>query len=49
MVNANKSLMSLFAADVMSRNMVMIPRQMSLHGAAHMLSLAGVYRRARPR
>lgn len=41
MVNASKSLMSLCAGDVMSRNMVMIPRQMSLHGAAHMLSIAG--------
>ena len=41
MVNASKSLMSLCAADVMSHNMVMIPRQMSLHGAAHMLSIAG--------
>jgi predicted transcriptional regulator len=40
MVNASKSLMSLCAGDVMSRNMVMIPRQMSLHGAAHMLSIA---------
>ena len=40
MVNAGKSLMSLCAEDVMSRNMVMIPRKMSLHGAAHMLSLA---------
>jgi CBS-domain-containing membrane protein len=42
MVTASKSPMSLCAADVMSRNMVMIPRQMSLHGAARMLSLAGV-------
>ena len=42
MPTVSKSLMSLCAADVMSRNMVMIPRQMSLHAAAHMLSLGGV-------
>jgi predicted transcriptional regulator len=42
MVAASKSLMSLCAADIMSRNIVMIPRQMSLQGAARMLSRAGV-------
>jgi predicted transcriptional regulator len=42
MVTANKSLMSLCAADIMSRNIVMIPREMSLQGAARMLSRASV-------
>ncbi len=39
---SNKPLMSLCAADIMSRNVVMIPREMSLQGAARMLSRAGV-------
>jgi predicted transcriptional regulator len=34
--------MSLCAADIMSRNLVMIPREMSLPGAARMLMRAGV-------
>jgi predicted transcriptional regulator len=42
MATANKSLMSLCAADIMSRNIVMIPREMSLPGAARMLSRAAV-------
>ena len=42
MVIVNKSLMSLCAADIMSRNIVMIPREMSLQGAARMLSRADV-------
>ena len=42
MVTVNKSLMSLCASDIMSRNIVMIPREMSLQGAARMLSRADV-------
>jgi predicted transcriptional regulator len=42
MATASKSLMSLCAADIMSRNIVMIPRKMSLQGAARMLSRADV-------
>ena len=42
MAIVNKSLMSLCAADIMSRNIVMIPREMSLQGAARMLSRASV-------
>jgi CBS domain-containing protein len=42
MHTANKPLMSLCAADIMSCNVVMIPRAMSLPGAARMLSRAGV-------
>lgn len=42
MVQTAKPLMTLCAADVMSRNVVMIPREMSLQGAARMLARAGV-------
>lgn len=42
MVTVNRSLMSLCAADIMSRTVVMIPREMSLQGAARMLSRADV-------
>jgi CBS domain-containing protein len=38
----NQSLMSLCAADIMSRNILMIRREMSLQGAARLLSRAGV-------
>lgn len=37
-----KSLMSLCAADIMSAHVVMVPREMSLQGAARMLARAGV-------
>jgi CBS-domain-containing membrane protein len=37
-----KSLFSLTAADLMSRELVMVPREMSLQGAARMLSRARV-------
>ena len=43
MTTASKSLMSLCAADIMSRNIVMVPRAMSLQGAARMLSRAAVW------
>lgn len=42
MDTANRSLMTLRAADIMSRDIVMIPREMSLQGAARMLSRARV-------
>jgi predicted transcriptional regulator len=42
MATATRSLMSLCAADIMSRNIVMIPREMSLQGAARMLTRASV-------
>lgn len=42
MVETAKPLMALCAADIMSRNVVMIPREMSLQGAARMLERAGV-------
>ena len=38
----NKPLLSLTAADLMSRNLVLVPREMSLQGAAHLLSRAQV-------
>lgn len=38
----DKPLMSLTAADLMSRNLVLVPEQMSLQGAARMLSRAQV-------
>jgi CBS domain-containing protein len=41
-VVTTKPLMSLCAADIMSRQVVMIPREMSLQGAARMLARAGV-------
>jgi CBS domain-containing protein len=37
-----KSLLALCAADIMSGHVVMIPREMSLQGAARMLTRAGV-------
>jgi CBS domain-containing membrane protein len=42
MENNNRPLMSLRAADIMSRSIVIIPREMSLQGAARLLSGAGV-------
>jgi CBS-domain-containing membrane protein len=42
MVQTAKPLMALCAADIMSRNVVMIPREMSLQGAARMLARSGV-------
>lgn len=42
MVRTEKPLMSLCAGDIMTRNVVMIPREMSLPGAARMLARAGV-------
>jgi CBS domain-containing protein len=42
MIQATKSLLSLTAADIMSNHVVMIPREMSLQGAARMLNRAGV-------
>jgi predicted transcriptional regulator len=42
MVHGAKSLLSLCAGDIMSRQVVMIPREMSLQGAARMLARAGV-------
>ncbi len=38
MFNQKKPLMDLLAADLMSRNVVMVPQKMSLHAAAHMLA-----------
>ncbi|HEY1861041.1 MAG TPA: CBS domain-containing protein [Gemmataceae bacterium] len=38
MVNLKTALMDLLAADLMSRNVVMVPQKMSLHAAAHMLA-----------
>jgi CBS domain-containing protein len=42
MTESTKNLLTLCAMDIMSRNVVMIPREMSLQGAARMLSGAGV-------
>jgi CBS-domain-containing membrane protein len=42
MMTAQKPLSTLTAADLMSRDVVTIPRAMSLHGAAHLLSQAQV-------
>jgi predicted transcriptional regulator len=42
MVETAKPLMALCASDIMSRNVVMIPREMSLQGAARMLARAAV-------
>jgi len=42
MLSTTKPLLSLCAADIMSKNIVMIPREMSLQGAARLLSRAGV-------
>ena len=38
----NRSLMSWCAADIMSRSIVMVPREMSLQGAARLLTRANV-------
>ncbi len=42
MTQSTKSLLSLCATDIMSPDVVMIPREMSLQGAARMLARAGV-------
>ena len=42
MLTTTKSLLDLTAFDLMSRNVVTIPRQMSLHAAAHMLAQAEI-------
>ena len=42
MVETIKPLLNLCAADIMSHQVVMIPREMSLQGAARMLARAGV-------
>src|SRR5947209_5474193 len=42
MVETARPLLALCAADIMSHHVVMIPREMSLQGAARMLARAGV-------
>lgn len=42
MSEASKPLLALCASDVMSKHVVMVPREMSLQGAARMLARAGV-------
>ena len=42
MVDTARPLLALCAADIMSHSVVMIPREMSLQGAARMLARAGV-------
>jgi len=42
MAYPSKSLLTLCAADIMSRQVVVVPREMSLQGAARMLARAGV-------
>src|SRR5207244_2600375 len=42
MVETTKNLLARCAADIMSHGVVMIPREMSLPGAARMLARAGV-------
>src|SRR5207247_5532649 len=42
MVQVAKSLLTSCAADIMTHHVVMIPREMSLQGAARMLARAGV-------
>lgn len=42
MLQPAKNLMALCAADIMSHHVVMIPREMSLQGAARMLARSGV-------
>jgi CBS domain-containing protein len=42
MTISSKPLLSLQAGDVMSRNVILIPREMSLQGAARLLARAGV-------
>jgi len=42
MIETAKPLMTLCAGDIMSRNVEMIPRKMSLQGAARLLARAGV-------
>jgi len=41
-VETERPLLSYCAADIMSNNVVMVPREMSLQGAARMLARAGV-------
>src|SRR5438270_11142143 len=41
-ISTTKELFELTAADLMSREVVTIPRKMSLHGAAHRLAQAQV-------
>jgi len=41
-MNATKPLLEMTAADLMSRDLITIPRQMTLHGAAHRLSQSHV-------
>jgi len=42
MTQTTKPLLDLLAADIMSRHVVSVPREMSLQGAARMLTRAGV-------
>jgi CBS domain-containing protein len=42
MVATTKPFLALTAADLMSRELVMVPREMSLRAAAHMLSQAAI-------
>ena len=42
MTQSSSTLMTLSAADIMSSHVVMVPREMSLQGAARMLARAGV-------
>src|SRR6185369_2285054 len=42
MIPSTKSLFSLTAADLMSASVVMVPEDMSLKGAAHLLAQAAV-------
>lgn len=42
MTQSTKPLLALCAGDIMSQHVVMIPREMSLQGAARMLTRAGV-------
>jgi len=42
MITETRSLLNLCAADIMSHQVVMIPREMSLPGAARMLARAGI-------
>src|SRR3954471_6624461 len=42
MTHSTKSLLSLSAVDIMSPDVVMIPREMSMQGAARILARAGV-------
>jgi CBS domain-containing protein len=42
MATSSKQLLSLLAGDIMTRNVIMVPREMSLQGAARLLARAGV-------